>query len=61
MKSNSFMIRDETMSTNMCEISQEIKDKMKKFRFRRATDNAGILLKINMKSMEVSYEITHLE
>ena len=55
------MIRDETMSTNMCEISQEIKDKMKKFRFRRATDNAGILLKINMKSMEVSYEIAHLE
>ena len=55
MQSNSFMIRDETMSTNMCEISQEIKDKMKKFRFRRATDNAGILLKINMKSMEVSY------
>ena len=56
MKSNSFMIKDETMSTNMCEISQEIKDKMKKFRFRRATDNAGILLKINMKSMEVSYD-----
>jgi len=40
----------------MCEISQNIKDKMKKFRFRRATDNAGILLKINMKSMELEIE-----
>ena len=55
VSADKFRIKDETMCSNLCSISDEIKEKMKKFRFRRAKDNAAIILKINMKTMEVCH------
>ena len=51
--SQQFMVRDEQLKSDLCAISDEVKTKMKKFRFRKATDNAAVVLKIDINKMEV--------
>ncbi|XP_072030844.1 glia maturation factor beta-like [Amphiura filiformis] len=40
-------------NTNVCEITDELKAKLKKFRFRKAKTNAAIILKINKADMRI--------
>ena len=54
--SQQFVARDEQLKSDLCAISDEVKAKLKKFRFRRATDNAAIVLKININTMQVEIE-----
>ena len=49
------MVRDEQLKSDLCAISDDVKTKMKKFRFRKATDNAAVVLKIDINKMEVYF------
>eukprot|EP00730_Choanoeca_flexa_P003656 TRINITY_DN11469_c0_g1_i3.p1 TRINITY_DN11469_c0_g1~~TRINITY_DN11469_c0_g1_i3.p1 ORF type:complete len:169 (+),score=30.34 TRINITY_DN11469_c0_g1_i3:77-508(+) len=40
----------------LCSIPDEVKATLRKFRFRKEKNNAAIILKINMKTMEVEIE-----
>uniref|UniRef100_A0AAX7VFF7 ADF-H domain-containing protein n=1 Tax=Astatotilapia calliptera TaxID=8154 RepID=A0AAX7VFF7_ASTCA len=40
----------------VCEVDESLKDKLKKFRFRKETSNAAILMKIDMAKQLVILE-----
>ncbi|XP_034024784.1 glia maturation factor gamma [Thalassophryne amazonica] len=40
----------------VCEVDESLKDKLKKFRFRKETNNAAMLIKIDMKQQRVVLE-----
>ncbi|KAM7412914.1 hypothetical protein PAMA_020345 [Pampus argenteus] len=40
----------------VCEVDQSLKDKLRKFRFRKETNNAAILMKIDMEKQLVILE-----
>eukprot|EP00064_Thunnus_orientalis_P000315 superscaffoldBa00000016_g315 len=48
----------------VCEVDESLKDKLKKFRFRKETNNAAILMKIDMEKqlviLEEEYERTFI-
>jgi len=50
------------MSFEVCSISNEVKEILEKFRFRRATNNTAIILKVNPDAVavEVSEELEDL-
>ncbi|XP_076442630.1 glia maturation factor gamma-like [Babylonia areolata] len=43
-------------SLQICSISEELKEKMKKFKFRKEQNNAAIILKINKETQSVEEE-----
>eukprot|EP00049_Salpingoeca_infusionum_P017270 m.352347 g.352347 ORF g.352347 m.352347 type:complete len:142 (-) comp16496_c0_seq1:256-681(-) len=43
-------------SINVCTVPDELKAALRKFRFRKATTNGAIVMKVNMKSMEVEID-----
>ncbi|TKS80870.1 Glia maturation factor gamma [Collichthys lucidus] len=51
----------ESSSLVVCEVEESLKDKLKKFRFRKETNNAAILMKIDMEKqlviLEEEYEV----
>ncbi|XP_063613259.1 glia maturation factor beta-like [Penaeus indicus] len=44
------------MSLPLCTINPELKEKLRKFRFRRATNNAAILMKVDQQASEIILE-----
>jgi len=43
-------------NVQICEIDPELKEKLKEFRFRKAQNNAAIIMKINPKTLTVSVD-----
>ncbi|XP_064099203.1 glia maturation factor beta-like [Macrobrachium nipponense] len=41
------------MSLQLCTISPDLKELLRKFRFRRATNNAAIIMKVDQQSSEI--------
>lgn len=44
------------MSLQLCTINPSLKELLRKFRFRRATTNAAIIMKVNQQSSEIILE-----
>ena len=54
------MVR-QASSINVCEIADEVKDVLKKMRFRKAKTNAAVILKIDFKTMIVNIDGAEME
>jgi len=47
-----------TQTVKVCDVDQELKEVLKKFRFRKSKENAAIILKMNREDLRVVIEET---
>ncbi|CBY14867.1 unnamed protein product [Oikopleura dioica] len=56
MSSQSYQLHNEGLNTDVAKFAPDILDKMKKFRFRKEKNNAAIIFKLDMETMDVQIE-----
>ena len=47
-----------TQTVTVCDVDTELKETLKKFRFRKAKENAAIIMKMNREDLKVVIEET---
>ena len=47
-----------TQTVKVCDVDSELKDTLKKFRFRKSKENAAIIMKMNREDLKVVIEET---
>jgi len=56
MASQSYQMHNEGLNTDVAKFAPDILDKMKKFRFRKEKNNAAIIFKLDIETMDVQIE-----